>query len=139
MKTKWQKASIALAASMAAAFGFALAPSAQAAAPQPATSFQKQVLPIFQEHCVMCHGPGGVGNASAGLDLSSYHGLRSASTAGVAVIPYHPERSPLMRVLKTNWTSTEKNAIRMPPLGEQLSPADLDTINGWIKQGAKDN
>ena len=45
----------------------------------------------------------------------------------------------LMRVLKTNWTSTEKNAIRMPPVGGQLSPADLDTISHWIKLGAKDN
>lgn len=139
MKTKWLKASIALTASLTAALGLAFALPAQAASPQPATSFQKQVLPIFQSHCVMCHGPGGVGSASAGLDLSSYLGLRSASTAGVAVIPYHPERSLLMRVLKTNWTSTEKNAIRMPPLGDQLSPAELDTISGWIKQGAKDN
>jgi mono/diheme cytochrome c family protein len=139
MKTKWQKASIALTASVSAAFGLALALPAHAATPEPATGFQKQVLPIFQEHCVMCHGPGGVGNASAGLDLSSYHGLKGGSTAGVAVIPYHPERSLLMRVLKTNWTSTEKNAIRMPPLGEQLSPAELDTIDHWIKQGTKDN
>ena len=139
MKTKWQKASIALTASVDRRLRIGVCAPRAAAAPQPATSFQKQVLPIFQEHCVMCHGPGGVGNASAGLDLSTYHGLKSGSTAGVVVIPYHPERSLLMRVLKTNWTSTEKNAIRMPPLGEQLSPAELDTISHWIKQGAKDN
>lgn len=111
----------------------------RAAAPEPATSFRNQVLPIFQEHCVMCHAPGGVGYRAISLDLRSYRGLRSGSAAGVAVIPYHPDRSLLMRVLVDDWESKSENALRMPPLGPQLSPAELDAIRRWIKEGAKDN
>ena len=134
MKTKWQIASLAC---FAAILGLVFPANA---ASQPAVSFSKQVLPIFQAHCVMCHGPGGVGNTSAGLDLSTFHGLKSGSIGGVAVVPYHPERSQLIRFIKTNWDSkAPPNAVRMPPVGDQLSSQDIETIDSWIKQGAKNN
>ncbi|MDE2133581.1 MAG: hypothetical protein KGM97_04375 [Alphaproteobacteria bacterium] len=140
MRSTWQKASVAvtICAAITAAFGLNLAFRAQAATPEP-TSFQKQVLPIFEAHCFMCHSQGGVGYVSVNLDLRSYRALRSGSAGGVAVIPYHPERSPLMKVLRDDWTSNNKNALRMPPLGPPLSQEELDVISRWIKEGAKDN
>jgi hypothetical protein len=112
---------------------------AQAQTAKPAVSFQKQVLPILQAQCVMCHEPGGVGDISVGFDLRSYKGLRSGSAGGVAVIPYHPDLSPLMKVLDDDWHSSDLKSLRMPPLGPQLSPEDLAVISQWIKEGAKDN
>ncbi|MDE2134307.1 MAG: hypothetical protein KGM97_10130 [Alphaproteobacteria bacterium] len=126
-------------AAMAAAAGMVVALPSRAATPEQTTSFQKQVLPIFQEHCSMCHSPGGVGYISVSFDLRSYQSLRSGSAGGVAVIPYHPDRSPLMRVLKDDWHSSDKSALRMPPLGPPLSQEELGVISQWIKEGAKDN
>lgn len=102
-------------------------------------SFQKQVMPIFDKYCVSCHSPGGVGHIAASLDLTSYRELRSGSVGGVALVPYHSERSPMMRYLKDNWTSSNPNALKMPPVGPQLSADDLKTISDWIDQGAKNN
>jgi mono/diheme cytochrome c family protein len=130
MKSVWHRAALGLCAAVAAAA------SSQAA---PAVSFKNDVLPIFQNHCAMCHGPGGVGNASAGLDLTSYKQLRAGSLGGVAVIPFHPERSPLVKTIKDNWTSNKPGALKMPPTGAQLSSKEIDTISTWIKQGAKNN
>lgn len=130
---------VAICVATTIAAGIGLARPSWAAASEATTSFQKQVLPILQEHCAMCHGPGGVGYVAVGLDLRSYKGLRSGSAGGVAVIPYHPNRSPLMRVLNDDWHSGDKNALRMPPLGPQLSPEESGVISQWIKEGAKDN
>ncbi len=105
-------------------------------APGPA-SFQKGVLPIFGQHCVACHSPGGVGYTAINLDLRSYRGLRGGSSLGVAVIPYHPELSPLIAVLEGNGHAFK--SLRMPPLGPPLSAAEIGTVSRWIQEGAKDN
>ncbi len=110
--------------------------SAQTAAP---VSFQKQVMPIFEKYCVSCHSPGGVGHIASSLDLTNYRELRSGSIAGVALVPFHSDRSPMMRYLKDNWTSNSPNALKMPPVGPQLSGEELKTISDWIDQGAKNN
>ena len=123
----------------AVAFASSTVPPAQAAATEPKVSFEEQVLPIFEEYCNTCHRPGGLGNISSSLDLTSYKGLMRGSSVGVAIIPFHADRSPIMRYLKTNWQSNDKNVLRMPPLGPQLSAKDLKTITDWINQGAKNN
>ena len=110
--------------------------SAQTAAP---VSFQKQVMPIFEKYCVSCHSPGGVGHIASSLDLTNYRELRSGSVGGVALVPYHSDRSPMMRYLKDNWTLDNPNALKMPPVGPPLSAKDLKTISDWIDQGAKNN
>ena len=119
--------------------GCMTAVASNAADTKPTISFEKQVLPILQEHCAMCHGPGGVGYISIGMDLRSYEGLKSGSAAGVAVIPYHANRSPLIRVLVDAWHSSDQNALKMPPLGPQLSTDDIAVISKWIDEGAKNN
>jgi hypothetical protein len=119
-----------------AIYGTLLPASAQTTAP---VSFQNQVMPIFEKYCVSCHSPGGVGHIAAGLDLTNYRELRSGSVGGVALVPYHSDRSPMMRYLKDNWTSNSPNALKMPPVGPQLSAIDLKTISDWIDQGAKNN
>jgi mono/diheme cytochrome c family protein len=115
------------------------APAAQTTPSDKPVSYKDQVQPIFDAHCTMCHAPGGVGYISMSVDLRNYKELMRGSSAGVAIIPYHPDRSPLMRVLVDDWNSPDQNALRMPPLGPQLSRDDLDTISRWIKDGAKNN
>lgn len=124
-------------ASMALAVGVAFAMGVGASSAAAKVGFKKDVLPVLQAHCVMCHGPGGVGNSSAALDLTSYKDLRSGSLGGNIVIPFHPDRSKLVRTIKDNWAAP--GALRMPPTGAQLTPAEIAIISDWIKQGAKDN
>lgn len=84
-----------------------------------------------------CHSPGGIGYKAITLDLRSYRGLKAGSNFGVAVIPWHPELSPLIAVLKPNAPSYKN--LKMPPLGPPLSSAQIDVISRWIQEGAKDN
>lgn len=120
--------------------------SEDTAASEPTISFQRQVLPIFEQHCVSCHSLGALGAISSHLDLTSYRGLRAGSIAGTIVIPYHAEFSPLMRYIKYNWQSSDKktqsndkSSLKMPPFGPQLSLQEIDTISEYINQGAKNN
>lgn len=134
----WTRAAIiGTASAVFMGIGFVL-PS-HAGPPPPKVSFQKDVLPIFEARCVSCHSPGGIGYISSSMDLRNYQGLKMGSIGGIAVIPYHPDRSPLMRYLSDNWHSDDKNALKMPPLGPELSPKDLGIISEWIEEGAKDN
>jgi len=119
--------------------GLAVAAPAPAADATDTVSFQHDVLAILQERCSACHSPGGVGYISINLDLRSYEGLKAGSAAGVTVIPFHADRSPLIRVLSDAWRSPDQNALRMPPLGPQLPNDEIDLISKWIDQGAKNN
>jgi mono/diheme cytochrome c family protein len=110
-----------------------------AAATPGLVSFQNQVLPIFEKHCIACHSLGGVGVTASALDLTSYKDLRYGSVRGVALVPFHSDRSPIMLYLKDNWESKNPYALKMPPLGPRLSPEDLKLISDWIDQGAKNN
>ena len=126
--------------------GAVQARSEETAASEPTISFQRQVLPIFEQHCVSCHSLGALGAISSHLDLTSYRGLREGSVAGTIIIPYHAERSPLMRYVKYNWQSSDKktqsndkSSLKMPPLGPQLSLQEIEDISDYINQGAKNN
>lgn len=103
----------------------------------PPVSFKAQVLPIFEQHCVSCHSPTGVAYKAIGLDLRSYDGLMAGSQFGVAVIPRHPELSPLIQAITPDAPSFKN--LKMPPLGPPLSPAVIDVISRWIQEGTKDN
>ena len=61
----------------------------------------------------------------------------AGSTYGTAVVPGHPEFSPLVAVLKKEGHSFKN--LKMPPLGPLLSAEEIDVISTWIKEGAKDN
>lgn len=124
----------AVAMSVGLGFG-AFSPTAWS---QPApTSFQNEVLPILAARCVSCHNPEGVGFKAIGLDLRSYKLLMSGSTFGVAVVPLHPELSPLVAVLEPD-TPSFKN-LKMPPEHPTLPPNQIQVISRWIQEGAKDN
>ena len=91
--------------------------------------FQDDVLPLLDQHCVMCHsGP----NAPHGLRLSSASALLHGGSSGAAVVPGHPESSLLIAKV-----SGEKPA--MPPIGEHLTADQIDLIRRWIAEGAVDD
>lgn len=94
-----------------------------AATAAPAIPFAK-VQPIFEKHCVSCHG------TSSGLGLESRDKVMAGSESGPVVAPGDPAASLLVKHL------TGEAKPRMP-LGQRALPAtDIDTIRAWIQAGA---
>lgn len=91
--------------------------------------FQQQILPIFVSNCAMsgCHD-----NASHqdGITLTSYQGIMSGG-----IRANNPSNSKIYRVI----TTTDPND-RMPQRPRNpLTQDQINAINKWIMQGAKNN
>jgi ankyrin repeat protein len=98
------------------------------AAQTPAkTDFRRDIQPLFQEHCIGCHGPS---QQMGGMRLdrrSSARGIRGGTTIG----PGNAEGSQLyLRLIGT------KYGIQMPPTGP-LSSEQISLVKTWIDQGAE--
>ncbi len=94
---------------------------------QPAkVDFGRDVLPIFRQNCVGCHGPS-LANNGLRMDRKSSvfkDGFRR-------VVPGSSRNSFLYhRLVGTEY------GIQMPPTGP-LKPAQIATIKAWIEQGAE--
>jgi mono/diheme cytochrome c family protein len=106
-----------------------------AVAAEPPTSFQDDVLPVFQGRCISCHSQNGEGFKASGLDLTTYKGVMAGTKFGPMIVAGDPDSSNLMRLL--DWRVSPQ--LRMPHSKKQLSVCDRDAIRSWIRQGAKDN
>ncbi|NMD72407.1 cytochrome bc complex cytochrome b subunit [Bacillus sp. DNRA2] len=78
-------------------------------------SFDKDILPIFQNYCNQCHPKYG-----------SYSGISKEVT------PENPDKSLLYESM------TGKAKFPMPP-GKPLSKENIETFENWIQDGAKNN
>lgn len=91
--------------------------------------FVKEVRPIFESHCYDCHGED---KQKSGLRLD----VKSAALTGgdnhsPDIVPGKAGASPLIQFL-----TTEIKDERMPPKGERLSAAEIDTLTRWVNEGA---
>ena len=90
---------------------------------------EKDVLPIFQMHCVNCHGKA---KQEAGLDLRTRAARLRGGESGPALVPGDPGRS----LLYSRIVSQE-----MPPLDEIRPPttAEVEVLRQWILAGARND
>jgi mono/diheme cytochrome c family protein len=89
----------------------------------------KDVAPIFQSRCVICHtGPG----ASYDLQLDSLDALLKGSKNGVVVKPGNPQESEL--ILRIKGVSQPRMPLTGPPF---LSDDETGLIEKWIETGLK--
>lgn len=91
--------------------------------------FVRDVRPILQKHCYVCHGPT---KQKSGLRLD----IRSSAFAGgdawgASLVAGHSSKSPLIKLV----TSTDVSE-RMPPESEALSPGEIMTLIKWVDEGA---
>jgi len=95
-------------------------------------SFQQHVLPIFEQHCLKCHGGEDNGEVTMeeGLDLTTVESIMAGSWNGSVVEPGDLEGSYLIEQIVTG---------RMPKEGPDLSPAEIEIISAWVENGAPDN
>lgn len=90
-------------------------------------SFAAEVLPIFENRCVKCHGGE---ETKEGLDLTTHAGALAGSWNGTVIEPGNPAESYLIEQIESG---------EMPKKEPRLLPADIRTITEWIAAGAPDN
>ena len=96
--------------------------------PRSAVEFERDILPIFEQHCLDCHA-GETAQSGFRLDIKSL-ALRGGDNHGPDIIPGDPVASPLVQMLKSN-----EDSDRMPP-DQALSPPQIELIEQWIVEGA---
>ena len=92
--------------------------------------FQRQILPIFQEHCVKCHGQA---KPEGRMSLHTADGLQAKWNADKhLLVPGDPEHSELYERI----TLPADSPKRMPKGADPLPQEKIDRIAAWIRQGA---
>ncbi len=104
-------------------------------------SFNAEVLPVLNRHCVMCHLPGA---EQAELSLypdawSQLVGIPSSQSALSRVEPGSPDKSYLYLKLVGTQETEGGSGLQMPFQQGSLAPAQIEAIRLWIEQGAKQN
>ncbi|CAG1004331.1 hypothetical protein ANAEL_03225 [Anaerolineales bacterium] len=105
------------------------------AATEPATeapaaggvSFASDVMPIFQNSCIGCHGGD---QTRAGLDLKTYDSLMAGSVNGAVVVAGNSGESWLVKLTAEG---------KMPKRGDKLTPEQIQILTDWITAGALNN
>ena len=95
--------------------------------------YQRQIQPIFAEHCARCHGVNSE-SREAGLRLDDREAaLKGGDSGGPAVVPGDTDASELIARI----TSDDVDYV-MPPPAENtpLDDQQKATLASWIQQGA---
>ena len=104
-------------------------------------SFKSDVDPILKASCLSCHSPAGEGYAASGFSVESYQSLMKGTRYGPVIDPGSSINSTLSRLIKHE----ADPSIAMPKShhpglpAEFLQPKQIELIEKWIDQGAKDN
>lgn len=90
--------------------------------------FSQHIQPIFDAHCIRCHGQ----KEQGGLLIVDRNRLLAGGESGqAAVIPGQPAESYLLQLV-----SAAPDDYRMPPKGPGLSPREVELLREWISHGA---
>jgi hypothetical protein len=93
--------------------------------------FQRDIQPIFAEHCLECHGPD---KAKGGLTLTTRAGaLKELESGAHGVVPGKVEESELIARLVTS----EADDV-MPPKKKSKRPSarEIELLKKWVASGA---
>ena len=88
----------------------------------PEETFREEILPVFKEHCLRCHGEELMMKE---LDLGSLSSVLKGSESGPVLVPGRPAESKLYRLIESG---------SMPPdLEGGLPEAEREIIKAWIE------
>jgi mono/diheme cytochrome c family protein len=88
-----------------------------------ALHFQRDVMPILAEHCLLCHGPD---EQAGGLRLDQAEGMATVVSAG------DWEQSELLERLRT-----DDEDLRMPAGKDPLPEEEIRILERWVREGAE--
>jgi hypothetical protein len=104
-------------------------------------SFNNDIFPIFQERCMTCHALGAPGCLVSGLSLATYDSLIKGTKFGPMIIPGSSADSNLLRLVKhqADPSIAMPRSLTAGKPSEWLKPQQINLIETWINQGAKNN
>lgn len=112
-----------------------LATCSQVSAQEPVNrsddSLAGQVEQILVSRCFDCHSGNGA-ESGFRLDLSREVLLKGGDSEDAAIVPGDTKSGSLLK-----WIQAKDESERMPPDGEPLTAAEIETIRRWIESGAK--
>ena len=94
-----------------------------------AVDFVRDVRPIFEQHCVDCHGGE---TREAGLRLDRSVDALAGSDSGKVIVPHKPGESRILELVSGSDPETV-----MPPDSEGLPEDQVALLRRWIEQGAE--
>ena len=103
-------------------------------APQGQVSYKTDIKPLIEKHCGECHSNNGKGTLKSGFSIDSYSALMKGTKYGPVIVAGDPLSSTLYRLVSGKTDAS----IQMPHGKEPLTTQELDKIQAWITQGAKD-
>ncbi len=95
-----------------------------------AVDYTKDVKPILETHCVMCHG---ADEAESGLRVDAGQLMLDGGDRGPAIVPGKSKESLLYQVLVGEG---EEDVTAMPLDADPLSDKEIAIIKKWIDSGA---
>ncbi len=93
-----------------------------------ALDFHKEILPVLERRCFDCHG---ADKQKSGLRVDSRAALLKGGDFGAAIVPGDAAGSHLVEVIVSS-----DDDVKMPPKGERLTIAEIESLKKWIAQGA---
>ncbi len=114
-------------ASVAVCFAGIAALSAQTGA-APTILFERDIQPIFSQHCVACHGSA---MQLSGLRLDRREEAMKGGYSGPVIHQGDAAGSKLVRLV-----SGLDEKVVMPPSGPRLDDSQVSLLRAWIDQGA---
>jgi WD40 repeat protein len=90
-------------------------------------SFSKDIVPILEKNCIVCHSKGA---HKSDLVLDSYENLMKGGKHGQVIVPRDANGSRLVEMLEG------KLNPRMPVDDDPLPSSDIATVRAWIDAGA---
>ena len=93
--------------------------------------FEQQVRPVLERACFECHSHQS-GKMKNGLTLDSRDGWNSGGDSGPAVVPGNPEKSLLIKAVRSRDPD-----LKMPPKS-RLPDREIALLEEWVQRGAPD-
>jgi len=107
---------------------------AEPPAPVPdKVSYARDVLPLFQQHCMGCHQPAKSGGSYVMTSRDELLKLGDSGEPGV--VPGKPDASHIVAQI----SASDGKPPAMPKNKPPLSPQEIALISKWIAQGAIDD
>jgi mono/diheme cytochrome c family protein len=98
------------------------------------TPLARQARSLLSNRCFACHGPDEASREGGFHFLDDKSAYVAADSGAIPIVPGDPDKSEMIKRLVS-----EDVSERMPPpeFAAQLTPAEVDLLTRWIREGAK--